>query len=196
MWGSSQGLAVRWDAAPQLCLNFNDNLSQLPTYHFARWPNILQIWMLSIPCWYGSRRSGNNPTRHPDQSTHKFQAAASRVDKCRSKEEAFANALIAVELYMNVVKLTSDVSEKSRLRNECTRLLSRAEEIKRATQWPPPIANGILLKVPLSTREITTREQIILLEGSKLHGFVFPPWKSEPEDGVFEEMQNGQSYYT
>jgi calpain-7 len=104
--------------------------------------------------------------------------------------------LIAVELYMNVTKLTSDVSEKARLRSECTRLLSRAEDIKKAAQWPPPVANSILLKVPLSTRELSKREQIILLEGSKLHGFIFPPWKSEPEDGVFEELHNGKSYYT
>lgn len=36
------------------------------------------------------------------------------------------------------------------------------------------------LKQPLSTRTLSTREQIILLQGSKLNGCVFPPWKEAP----------------
>lgn len=41
------------------------------------------------------------------------------------------------------------------------------------------------LKEPVSHRELTTREKIILLEGSKLHGWVFPPWKAAPEPAEF-----------
>lgn len=42
------------------------------------------------------------------------------------------------------------------------------------------------LKEPISTRKLATREQIILLEGSKLHGFAFWPWKSDPPATEFE----------
>jgi hypothetical protein len=66
--------------------------------------------------WHGSRRSGNVPDRYYLYFfTHKLQAAASKVDKSLSKDEAFENALRAVELYMNVIKLASSDSEKARL---------------------------------------------------------------------------------
>ncbi|KAL8704682.1 MAG: hypothetical protein Q9201_002176 [Fulgogasparrea decipioides] len=43
----------------------------------------------------------------------------------------------------------------------------------------------IKLKEPLSARALSTREQIILLEASKLHGCRFPPWKSSPDASEF-----------
>lgn len=42
------------------------------------------------------------------------------------------------------------------------------------------------LKEPLSDRTLTTREQIILLEASRLHGCRFPPWKGVPDAKEFE----------
>ena len=43
------------------------------------------------------------------------------------------------------------------------------------------------LKAPISnTSLLTTREKIILLQGSKLHGSVFPPWKEPPAVAEFE----------
>lgn len=36
-------------------------------------------------------------------------------------------------------------------------------------------------------------EEIILLESSKLHGFIFPPWTSEPDDKLFDD---GDELYT
>lgn len=44
------------------------------------------------------------------------------------------------------------------------------------------------LKEPLSERELTTREKIILLEASKLHGSRFPPWTSPPTSSEFEPV--------
>lgn len=44
----------------------------------------------------------------------------------------------------------------------------------------------IKLKEPKSNRALTTREQIILLEASRLHGCRFPPWKNTPDDIEFE----------
>lgn len=34
---------------------------------------------------------------------------------------------------------------------------------------------------PVSKRDLTTREKIIILRGSKLNGLLFPPWSCEPE---------------
>ncbi|CAK7225337.1 cysteine protease [Sporothrix curviconia] len=40
--------------------------------------------------------------------------------------------------------------------------------------------------VPVSTRELPKREQIILLKASKLHGSVFPPWDAAPGEDAFK----------
>lgn len=42
------------------------------------------------------------------------------------------------------------------------------------------------LKEPSCTRVLSTREQIILLEASRLHGYRFPPWKTSPDPRDFE----------
>lgn len=43
------------------------------------------------------------------------------------------------------------------------------------------------LKEPISERDLTTREKIILLEASKLHGSRFLPWTSSPVSSDFEQ---------
>lgn len=42
------------------------------------------------------------------------------------------------------------------------------------------------LKEPISNRATTTREKIIILKSSKLHGSIFPPWESVPESSEFQ----------
>ncbi|KAK6601605.1 PALB protein [Botrytis cinerea] len=61
----------------------------------------------------------------------------------------------------------------------------KAEEIKKSTTWPIKPAS-IFLKAPVSERTLSKHEEIILLEGSRLHGFIFPRWTSEPDDTIFE----------
>lgn len=94
---------------------------------------------------------------------------------------------------MEATKVASNDQEKARLRAKCKQLLTRAEEIKTSQNWTP--GNGDdFLKVPISQRAITKREELILLEGSKLNGFIFPQWTSEPDDSLFEESLNNSSY--
>lgn len=50
------------------------------------------------------------------------------------------------------------------------------------------------LKEPPSQRELSTREKIILLEASKLHGSRFPPWTFPPNSSHFERL-DGQPYF-
>lgn len=49
------------------------------------------------------------------------------------------------------------------------------------------VKEAIELKEPMSERELTTREKIILLAVSKLHGSRFPPWTSPPLSSDFEQ---------
>jgi hypothetical protein len=117
------------------------------------------------------------------------------VDKSATKEEALKNAISAAELYIKATSQASSDRDKARLRDKCKQLLSRAEEIKQSPSWTPKISKEIYLKAPVSERAISRQEEIILLEGSKLHGFIFPRCTSEPPDSVFEEIPEGSSFY-
>jgi hypothetical protein len=116
------------------------------------------------------------------------------VDKSATREEALKNAISAAELYIKATSQASNDQDKARLREKCKQLLSRAEEIKQSPSWTPKIIKE-LLKAPMSERAISRQEEIILLESSKLHGFIFPRWTSEPQDSVFEEIPEGSSFY-
>ncbi|CZR54470.1 related to calpain-like protease palBory [Phialocephala subalpina] len=120
----------------------------------------------------------------------KALAAASGVEISLTKDEALKNAIRAVELYMQAAKVARNDDEKSRLRGKCKLLLSRAEEIKKSPQWTPKKSKTVLE----SKRAISKREEIILLESSKLHGFIFPQWKSDPDDSAFIEKSSTAKY--
>ena len=53
-----------------------------------------------------------------------------------------------------------------------------------------PAASGKEYHIPrpVSKRQLTTREKIILMEGSKLHGCIFPPW-THPSSSEFNMSQ-------
>lgn len=103
---------------------------------------------------------------------------------------------------MKAIKLASDGSERERLKSRCMKILARAEEIKQVETWDILVKQkgqagaSYDLNVPFSNRALSTREQVILLESSKLHGFVFSPWTSEPEEELFQAMGcNGSFLY-
>ena len=98
------------------------------------------------------------------------------------------------------MRSTRDRTIKTKLDKKCKELLTQAESIKTSQEWHPIAADAIQLqkdpattpqpsrrklKEPLSTRELSTKEKIILLEGSKLNGGVFAPWKTEPDPSEF-----------
>jgi calpain-7 len=94
---------------------------------------------------------------------------------------------------MKATKVASTDSDKTRLRGKCEQLLSKAEEIKKSQLWVPK-KKDVSLKAPVSQRAVTQKEERILLEGSKLHGFKFPPWIMEPKESEFGDA--GSSLYT
>ena len=109
---------------------------------------------------------------------------------------------------MRALRSKPSDDEKGRLDQTCRRLLERAELIKATGQWKseaPAIGSKMprrgssqgshsKLKKPISTRPLSTREQIILLEGSKLHGFTFWPWQSNPLATEFE-LKPGENLF-
>ncbi|KUJ12683.1 cysteine proteinase [Mollisia scopiformis] len=122
----------------------------------------------------------------------KAVVAASSVESSLTKEEALENAIRAVELYMRAAEHASSGEEKSRLRGKCKQLLSRAEEIKKSTKWSPkPKSRPPVLE---SKRSISKREEVILLESSRLHGFIFPQWKSDPDESIFVGETDAAKY--
>src|SRR5690349_19890390 len=93
---------------------------------------------------------------------------------------------------MKAIKLANSGSERARLKERCLSIFASAAEIKKVEQWQPlrsyagPVElPSESLRVPHSSRQLSTREEVILLEGSKLHGLVFPPWSSEPDEREF-----------
>jgi hypothetical protein len=133
-------------------------------------------------------------------SVKSTKAAEERITRSTTKDEALQNAILATEIYMKAIKLASSEVERDKLKTKCMRVLARAEEIKQMKTWSVPVSQnemvsrGRQLKAPSSLRTLSTREEVILLEGSKLHGFIFPPWQSDPSEEAFEKMGDGEFY--
>ena len=104
---------------------------------------------------------------------------------------------------MKALRLADTTEDKQKLDVKCRELLTRAEQIKKNKSRYPIRHNnsnnasshpGVKLKEPLSKRELSTREQIILLEGAKLNGFVFPPWGAAPDPEQFELTEGDETF--
>lgn len=100
---------------------------------------------------------------------------------------------------MKALKLASIQKDKHALDAKCKEWLTRAEKIKESKDWQAavhlhdkPVPEP---RLPVSTRKLTTREEIILLEGAKLNGFIFPPWSTFPGSDEFKR-EDGESPFT
>lgn len=130
---------------------------------------------------------------------HRARAAERSVSLTRSRQAALEATINATELYLQALRLASSATEKTRLDTKCKELLNWAETLKEETVRSKSVDEATLsplpsrtnLKQPSSKRKLTTREEIILLQGSKLNGFLFPPWKADPvpEEFVLGEGQ-------
>ncbi len=127
------------------------------------------------------------------------QNSDTKIQPPHSKNAVLAATVDAIEACMRQLKLAKTGEEKKRLDRKCRSLLEKAESLQIATETSSttgltaskhptterPPGNPLKLQEPRSTRNLSTREQIILLEGSKLHGFMFPPWREGPSDSEF-----------
>jgi calpain-7 len=120
------------------------------------------------------------------------------VSTAASQRQALEAAIDAAENYMKALKIASSPKEKQTLDAKCKELLAKAERIKDAKVWNPPRSHSKNpvppLKEPKSSRKLSTREEIILLEGAKLNGFLFPPWTGPPDPKEFE-LSNGKTKF-
>ena len=110
---------------------------------------------------------------------------------------------------MQELKLVEDSKRREDLAQECRDLLDQAERIKDESRYQHSgdavrRATSITARKgcssskpekPETRRVLSTREKIILLEGSKLHGFVFSPWTAPPAPSEFE-LRFGESLYS
>jgi calpain-7 len=126
----------------------------------------------------------------------------SQISQASTRDEALQRAIAAAEAYMKAFKLSSRESERVRLKGQCSKVLAIAEKIKQQNSWTVT-SNGKkekgpspkILKAPVSQRKLTTREEVIILESSKLHGFIFPPWTSDPQADSFCKEGKGEAQF-
>lgn len=116
--------------------------------------------------------------------------AVEKTISSRSNPSAALDATIrSTELYLQALRLADKPSDRTRLDARCKHLLAQAERLK--TNRDTSTKSGLrkepweLSKAPVSTRKLTTRENIILLESSKLNGFIFKPWATDPPPNEF-----------
>lgn len=108
---------------------------------------------------------------------------------------------------MKALRLADTTIEKKRLDSKCNQYLKKAERIKSSREWHRSLnersdsptqlsskSSSASSRVPVSSRALSKREQIILLEGSKLNGLVFPPWKGAPAAEEFEIRDGSESF--
>ncbi|KAK5199331.1 cysteine protease [Exophiala xenobiotica] len=138
-----------------------------------------------------------------DVKGSKLEQQAQSIEKTipsKSSTNAQLEATIkSAELYLQALRLVDKPSDRKRLDAKCKELLGQAEKLK---QRQDGLSKSIskaqpkeALKVPLSSRKLTTRENIIILEGSKLNGFIFKPWTTAPSADEFS-LQDGQEPFT
>jgi hypothetical protein len=101
----------------------------------------------------------------------------------RSSASAKLKATLAsVDLYMRALRIAETSQDRQRLNLKCKNLITQAEGLRLQKDAAKKRA---LSDPPVSTRKLTTRENIILLEGSKLNGHLFRQWEKDPKEDEF-----------
>lgn len=116
------------------------------------------------------------------------------VDAQTSSHGRLQTTVAAAELYMKALSIASDPSNRKWLDARTSLLITYAEKLKAVGDVDnasiPSLAADLAAAraarpVPTSTRKHSTREQIIILEGSKLSGSIFRPWMEDPSENDF-----------
>ncbi|KAL4967916.1 calpain-like protease PalBory [Aspergillus stella-maris] len=120
------------------------------------------------------------------------------VSEASSQSVALEAAINAAEHYMKALSLATTSKDKNTWDAKCKEWLTKAEKIKEAKDWRAAAGSrdsSSTLPTPASSRALTIREEIILLEGAKLNGFKFPPWKADPSLEEFEPRADGDGLF-
>jgi hypothetical protein len=129
------------------------------------------------------------------------------VSTAATQGRALEAAIEAAEYYMDALKLAPSPKEKRKYDSKCKALIDIAERIKQVkedrrlygqqsgeSRSTVPSTIPARAREPVSTRSLSNREQIIILENSKLNGSVFPPWSAAPELVEFEMDEAGELF--
>ncbi len=110
------------------------------------------------------------------------------IDSKASVSAKLKAAIESAEFYMQALHITKDVEDRKLIDSKCKELIDRGTHLKLGQDAAPKRSTTIY---PVSMRKLTTRENIIILEGSKLNGFVFKPWDRPPLQDEFAP-KNGE----
>lgn len=106
----------------------------------------------------------NDRTQWLNCSTNPIPQATESLIQTSSGQVALDHAVLAAELYMRAAGEAANKKDAARLRLKCQQLIAQAEKLKAQLNQTPSI----------------------LLQTSRLHANLFPPWSKEPSDRDFQ----------
>ncbi|OHF00572.1 PALB protein [Colletotrichum orchidophilum] len=134
-----------------------------------------------------------------------MEAKAIREEALMAKStglEALNHAIAAADLYMKAAHEATSPAARSHFRRKCAGLITLAEQLKSSPKTAsPPLAQTKAAAITSASntschvRHIPSNERTILLRSSRLHGNIFPPWQTDPDDDNFSLLQ-GQSVFS
>lgn len=119
------------------------------------------------------------------------------LPRASSKDEALDIAIKAAETALSALKIAKDSNEKANYSARAKQLMQDAETIKRSDDWKKAVQQASkvsLLTEPVNSRELSTKERIILLRAGFLNGVKFPEWNGAPSMSEFE-LQDGEEAF-
>lgn len=127
------------------------------------------------------------------------------LNKVDSKDAAVALVLEEIERSMRLLEVDSRSVDRKTHREKVKGLLSIAEKIKTTGQWRALSASSghgrtsgaspaVITKLPVSSRELSKAEQIIILKSSIVNNLKFPPWQKSPVSSDFDCGPDGHLY--
>jgi calpain-7 len=105
---------------------------------------------------------------------------------------ALSAAINSAEVYMKALQIADTPGDRKRLEAKFKELVNKADHLKSCQELSVKRSTNVY---PVSMRKLTTRENIIILEGSRLNGYLFRPWDRPPLQSEFE-LKNGEDLFT
>ncbi|KAF1810649.1 cysteine proteinase [Eremomyces bilateralis CBS 781.70] len=147
--------------------------------------------------------SSNAPVTAPSSSKVPEQHTMS----ANNKDEALKHLIAAIQVIMKDMDLASDPGDKAQLKVKCKSMLRQAEELKKI---PSGSVSGVAdgdadqkaqakkpkkLVEPVSTRERSKAEQMLVLKAGALNGVKFHLWMKPPSASEFV-LEGGKTQFT
>ncbi|KAK4497365.1 hypothetical protein PRZ48_011816 [Zasmidium cellare] len=138
-----------------------------------------------------------SPLQDLQQLRQHIDHLAERLPQSATKDEALDIAIKSVETALSALKLVKDDNEKASYTARAKQLMQDAETIKRSSDWRQAVQQASQVRVltePVNSRELATKERIILLRAGFLNGVKFPEWNGVPAESEFE-LKDGETLF-